>query len=327
MAVKEGFGHIDGKEVFRITVSAHGYSAGILTYGATLQSLNVPFDGRTIDVVLGYDSLEEYMTRSGRLGAVMGRSANRISHGRLEIDGKVYQLTLNRGKHHIHGGNRGFDKRVWEITELNDDSVTLSLESPDGEEGYPGNLSVKVKYSIIGNGLRIDYSASTDKTTIFNPTNHSYFNLSGKGTVGDHTVTINAEEYTPLDADGIPTGEIAGVEGTKINLSRPRLLADMFAFTGFDCNYLLKDKSIAAQVRSESSGLSMAVYTDMPAMQFYTAEGLKETPGKNGSIYGKHSGLCLETQFCPDTPNHPEFPQCFLHSGEEFSSFTEFRFS
>ena len=148
MANKEEFGEIDGEKVFRITVSARGYSASILTYGATLQSLNVPFDGRTVDVVLGYDSLEEYMTRSGRLGAVMGRSANRISHGRLVIDGKVHPLTLNRGEHHIHGGNKGFDKKLWRIEEMQGDSVTLSLESPDGEEGYPGNLKASVTYSI-----------------------------------------------------------------------------------------------------------------------------------------------------------------------------------
>ena len=326
MTGKEVFGTVDGEEVYRITISANGFSACILTYGATLQSLKVPFGGSTVDVVLGYDSLEEYMTRSGRLGAVMGRSANRISHGRLVIDGKVHPLTLNRGEHHIHGGNKGFDKKLWRIEEMQGDSVTLSLESPDGEEGYPGNQKASVTYSITENGLMIEYSASSDETTIFNPTSHAYFNLDGKGTVDGHTVTLHSDSYTPTDADGIPTGKIETVEGTKFNLTRPRLLSEMFRFTGFDNNYILKDKSFAAQVRG-SNGLVMTVYTDMPALQFYTAEGLKETPGKNGTVYGKRSGLCLETQFCPDTPNHPNFPQCFLEKDEEFSSYTEFRFS
>lgn len=185
-----------------------------------------------------------------------------------------------------------------------------------------------MRYGILENGLRIDYCASTDKATVFNPTNHSYFNLNGTGTVDDHLVTINADSYTPADEDGIPTGAVTGIEGTRMNLSRPRLLSEMFRFNGFDDNFLLKDRSFAAQVRSQSNGLTMTVYTDMPAIQFYTSEGLKEdTPGKNGSVYGKHSGLCLETQFCPDTPNHSNFPQCTLVPGTVFKSFTEFRFS
>ena len=326
MTGKEEFGSIGGETVYKVTISANGFSADILSYGATLQSLNVPYGGRTVDVVLGYDTLDEYQTRSGRLGAVMGRCANRISRGKLEIDGKVHQLTLNRGEHHIHGGNKGFDKKLWRIETQNENSVILSLDSPDGEEGYPGDLTATVTYSITENGLMIEYSARTDETTIFNPTSHAYFNLDGKGTVDGHTVCIHSDRYTPLDADGIPTGDIDTVLGTKYDLTRPRLLSEMFRFTGFDNNYILKDRPLAAQVKG-SDGLTMTVYTDMPALQFYTAEGLKETPGKNGMVYNKRSGLCLETQFCPDTPNHPEFPQCFLQKGEGFSSFTEFRFS
>lgn len=328
MSLKESIGTLDNMTVYAVTITKGGYSARILTYGATLQSLSVPCGGKTVDVVLGYDSLSDYLTRSGRMGATMGRFANRIAGGRFTLGGKGYQLTLNRGPHHIHGGDTGFDRRVWEIDGLSDDSVTLSLESPDGDEGYPGSLTVRVTYTIIGDGLRIEYSASTDKATIFNPTNHSYFNLDGKGTVDGHTVTINADHYTPLDGDGIPTGKIANVRGSRFDLTRPRLLSEMFRFNGFDNNFILRDRSFAAQVRSGSGDLSMTVYTDMPAIQFYTAEGLRDgTPGKNGAVYGKRSGLCLETQFCPDTPNHGNFPQCTVEPGKEFRSFTEYRFS
>lgn len=236
-------------------------------------------------------------------------------------------MTANRGAHHIHGGNRGFDKRIWSVLESGEDFVHLGITSPDGEEGYPGNVKVEVMYKIVHNTLRIEYLAHSDKDTILNLTNHSYFNLNGKGTVDDHIVTMNADVYTPTNEEGIPTGEIKSVVGTRINLTRPKPMREMFQYGGLNVNYLLKDRSFAAQIRSESNDIVMTVYTDYPAVQVYTGDNLKDgLRGKNNQVYHKHSGMCFETQFCPDTPNHPNFPQCTLYKNRSATHYTEFRF-
>ncbi len=313
----------------RVDIAKGSMSAGILTYGATLQYLKVPArDGTVVDVVLGFDTLDEYLTRSGRLGAVIGRYANRIANSRFTLKGKEYVLTANRGHNHIHGGNQGFDKKVWTVLETGDDFVRLGLRSPDGDEGYPGNLNMEVLYRLTDDSLRIEYLAQCDADTILNVTNHAYFNLNGKGTVDDHVVTLNADSYTPTNDEGIPTGEIATVQGTRYNFSRPRAMRDVFRTGGIDNNYLLRDRSYAAQVRSESNGLQMTVYTDYPAIQIYTGDNLREDMvGKNGEPILKHGGMCFETQFCPDTPNHPNFPQCTLYKNRKATHYTEFRFS
>ncbi len=322
-------GTVDGMGVDRVDIANGSMSAGILTYGATLQYLRVPArDGTTVDVVLGYDTLDEYISRPGRMGATMGRFTNRIANARFTLKGVEYRLTANRGAHHIHGGNRGFDKRLWTVMEYGDDYVRLGIRSPDGEEGYPGNLCVEVVYRLTGDSLKIEYLAQSDMDTILNLTNHSYFNLNGKGTVDDHVVTINADGYTPTDSEGIPTGEIADVQGTRYNLARPKAMRDVFRIGGIDNNYILRDKSYAAQVRSESSGIQMTVYTDYPAIQIYTGDNLRtDLVGKNGQPIPKHGGMCFETQFCPDTPNHLNFPQCILYKHRKQMHYTEFRFS
>ena len=325
--MKREFGRIDGTPVEAVRLECGEMSADILTYGATLRSLNVPdVNGAPVDVVLGYDSLEDYTSRSGRLGATIGRFANRISGASFPLGGKAYNVTMNRGKHHIHGGNRGFDKRIWEIASLKDDSVTLHLTSPDGDEGYPGKLDAELTYILTEKSLRLEYLAQSDSDTVCSLTNHSYFNLGGTGTVEDHTVALPLERYTEADSEGIPTGRILPAEGFY-DLSSPAVIGDRLKEGSYDVNYLLDAKGTCALAYCPRTGIHMKVDTDMPALQFYTAGGLKDgTPGKNGAVYGRFSGMCFETQFCPDSPNRPEFPSCVLREGEEYRHTTVFSF-
>jgi len=325
--MKREFGRIDGTPVEAVRLECGEMSAEILTYGATLRSLNVPdVNGAPVDVVLGYDSLEDYTSRSGRLGATIGRFANRISGASFPLGGKVYDVTMNRGKHHIHGGNRGFDKRVWEIASMKEDSVTLHLASPDGDEGYPGKLDAELTYILTEKSLRLEYLAQSDSDTVCSLTNHSYFNLGGTGTVEDHTVALPLERYTEADSEGIPTGRILPAEGFY-DLGSPVVIGDRLKEGSYDVNYLLDAKGTCALAYCPRTGIHMKVDTDMPALQFYTAGGLKDgTPGKNGAVYGRFSGMCFETQFCPDSPNRPEFPSCVLREGEEYRHTTVFSF-
>ncbi|MBO5519656.1 MAG: galactose mutarotase [Candidatus Methanomethylophilus sp.] len=325
--MKREFGRIDGTPVEAVRLECGEMSADILTYGATLRSLNVPdVNGAPVDVVLGYDSLEDYTSRSGRLGATIGRFANRISGASFPLGGKAYDVTMNRGKHHIHGGNRGFDKRVWEIASMKDDSVTLHLTSPDGDEGYPGKLDAELTYILTEKSLRLEYLAQSDSDTVCSLTNHSYFNLGGTGTVEDHTVALPLERYTEADSEGIPTGRILPAEGFY-DLSSPVVIGDRLKEGSYDINYLLDAKGTCALAYCPRTGIHMKVDTDMPALQFYTAGGLKDgTPGKNGAVYGRFSGMCFETQFCPDSPNRPEFPSCVLREGDEYRHTTVFSF-
>ena len=325
--MKREFGRIDGTPVEAVRLECGEMSAEILTYGATLRSLNVPdVNGAPVDVVLGYDSLEDYTSRSGRLGATIGRFANRISGASFPLGGKVYDVTMNRGKHHIHGGNRGFDKRIWDIASMKDDSVTLHLASPDGDEGYPGKLDAELTYILTEKSLRLEYLAQSDSDTVCSLTNHSYFNLGGTGTVEDHTVALPLERYTEANSEGIPTGRILPAEGFY-DLSSPVVIGDRLKEGSYDINYLLDAKGTCALAYCPRTGIHMKVDTDMPALQFYTAGGLKDgTPGKNGAVYGRFSGMCFETQFCPDSPNRPEFPSCVLREGEEYRHTTVFSF-
>lgn len=333
------FGYTEnGIPVKEYTLENNGFVLKVLNYGGVIRELWVPSKaGERTDVVLGYDTLAEYERNPGYLGAIIGRYANRIAGGRFVLDGVVYQLALNdRGRpNSLHGGVRGFDKRVWNAsTEIAEEGprLVLTYTSPDGEEGYPGNLSVKVVYTLLNSGLKIEYYASTDKPTIVNLTNHTYFNLSGGGKIYDHVVQINASKYTPVDENLIPTGKIEFVEGTPYDLRRPTRLEKALerlhgtSREGFDINYVL-DGEFAALVRSESTGIAMRVFTSQPGMQFYTANHLNNVPGKREKVYEKHSGFCMETQHYPDSPNHRNFPKTVLRPGEMYYEWTIFEFS
>ncbi|MBE6521451.1 MAG: galactose mutarotase [Thermoplasmata archaeon] len=314
------FGSIDGREVLRYDLDNGTISCSVLDYGCTLQSLNVPDrNGRMVDVVLGYDSLEQYATLSGRLGATIGRFANRIANGRLPIDGKVYQLSINRSPHHIHGGFRGFDKRVWDVIEADADHVTMRLLSVDGEEGYPGNLEATATYRLEGSSLVLEHRAFSDRDTVCSLTNHSYFNLSDGGTVDTHIVSVDARRHLTADDKGIPTGE-REAEG-EMDLRMPKALS-----SSYDCCYLLDSQEDCATCCSDDTGIRMTVSTDMPAMQLYTGDGLKTIVGKNGRTIGRRSGVCFETQFPPDAPNSRFAETCILRKGERYEHRTRFGF-
>lgn len=333
---KRPFGTLpDGTDVTCYTMTAdNGFSAEILDYGATIRALTVPDrNGKPVDVVLGYDTLEEYCKNEDYLGATIGRFANRIGKGRFELNGKEYVLALNNGKNHLHGGKIGFDKKVW-ATELTETGITFSILSPDGEEGYPGNLQTSVTMSWKGNGLELHYKATTDQDTILNLTNHSYFNLDGEGTVREQTLQIAADSFTNNDSGCLPTGEILPVAGTAMDFRKPRAIGDgadsdepcIRYSKGYDVNFVFSG-SPAVIAESAKSGIVMTMTTDQPGMQLYTANLLSDRKGKNGARYGFRSGFCLETQHYPDCIHHPEWPSCVLRAGEVFESTTTYSFS
>jgi aldose 1-epimerase len=281
--------------------------------------------------VLGYDTVEEYMRNPRYLGALVGRYANRIAAGRFSLYGVEHQLAQNNGVNHLHGGVRGFDKRVWKVSET-PSALHLEYFSADGEENYPGNLAVAVDYSLNDeNELRIEYHATTDKDTIVNLTNHSYFNLGGQGhgTILDHELRLHAASFTPVSEELIPTGEIRSVDGTRMDFRTARVIGE----GGYDHNFVLDDwrhGSIrsAAQLRDPKSGRVMEVFTTQPGIQFYSGNFLDGSLiGKGGVRYQKYAGLCLETQHFPDSPNHPDFPSTVLRSDETYFEVTIYKFS
>ncbi len=307
-------------------------AAEILSYGATLRSLRVPGkDGKIVDVVLGYDTPEEYRSHGDFLGATVGRYGNRIAGARFTLNGVDYSLYPNEGRNTLHGGKEGFDKKEWTLTAKGDHSVLCVLDSPDGEEGFPGALHVEVTYTLQGGALSIDYRAKSDKDTILSLTNHSYFNLAGEGTVDDHVITLRASRFTPVDAALIPTGELRDVTGTPLDLRRPTALGERFAnpdlaaTNGFDHNFVL-DAPHFATVTCPRTGITLTVTTDLEGSQLYTAGALAPRKGKGGAAYGPHSGLCLETQHFPDAIHQPAFPSPILRAGEEFHSVTTYAF-
>jgi aldose 1-epimerase len=334
----------DGREVtlYELT-NSKGMSAGIINYGAILVSLDVPDrDSNLADVVLGFDDLESYIKRNPLFGAVVGRYANRIANASFTIDGTEYKITANAGKNHIHGGrNKRFDKVLWEGSPFSGDEevgVRFSYLSKDGDEGFPGNLKCIVTYTLTNkNELKINYEATTDKPTIVNLTNHSYFNLAGAGNgdVLDHEMLINADYYTPSDKELIPTGEIHRVKETPLDFTSSKTIGERINLLtqtrGYDHNYVLKnsggDLILAAKVYEPDSGRIMEVYTTEPGMQFYTANGMRGVKGKGGKIYNRHYGFCLETQHFPDSPNKPHFPSVVLRPGGKFNTMTVFKFS
>src|SRR5690348_1725998 len=333
---KQRFGKTpDGKNVDIYTLKDGAIEAHIITYGGIIQSLKVPDkSGKAADVVLGFDTLDEYVKgNKAFFGALIGRYGNRIAGGKFTLDGKTYQIPLNDGPNALHGGPKGFDKVVWEGKEI-PHGVQLTYVSPDGDMGFPGKLTTVVRYTLVGKELKIEYSATTDKDTVLNLTNHSYFNLAGAGN-GDilkNEVKINANRYTPVDATLIPTGELAPVEGTPFDFRKPTAVGarienkddQLTKGHGYDHNWVLNSSgklAEAAEVYEPESGRVMQVLTDQPGVQFYTGNFLDGTiAGKGGKAYQRRDALCLETQHFPDSPNHPKFPTTELKHGHTFHS-------
>ena len=334
----------DGRAVDIYTLKSDVMEARIMTYGARIVSIDTPDrDGKKADVVLGYNSLDGYVTGpNSYFGAIVGRYGNRIAHGSFKLDGKTYQIPKNdHGINTLHGGNIGFDKLVWQGREI-PDGVEMTLVSRDGDQGFPGTLTAHVRYTLHHNALRIDYSASTDKDTVVNLTNHSYFNLSGEGngTILHDEITIPADKYTPIDAGLIPTGELAPVEGTPFDFRKPHVIGarindnneQLKLAGGYDFNWVLRgpngETKTAARVYDPASGRVLTVTTTEPGVQFYTGNFLDGAAiGRSGKPYVKHGALCLETQHFPDSPNHPAFPGTELKPGVARHSTTTFTFT
>lgn len=337
----------DGQAVSLITLTnAHGHQARFSTLGGTLVSLTVPDrEGQLADVVLGFDSLRDYEERSPFFGCITGRFANRIAGGRFDLDGKTYPLAVNNGPNHLHGGLVGWDKKVWKArTEKTDDSLRIIFThtSPDGDEGYPGTVACEVACSWNNmNELRLDYTATTDRPTVINLTNHTYFNLAGhhRGPILDHTLQLEADAFTPTDATAIPTGERRPVAGTPFDFRSPRRLGARIEAddqqikwgSGYDHNFIINGASgqlrPCATLADPSSGRTLTVHTTEPGVQLYTANFMDNLKGKDGAVYPKRGGVCLETQHFPDSPNKPEFPSTVLRPGDTFRSTTLFAFS
>ncbi len=339
---KEVFGKTqDGTEINRYTLTnPNGITIQIINYGAIITSILTPDkNGQPGEVVLGFDNLEDYLDEHPYFGAVAGRCANRIAKGKFTLDGKEYTLAINNGPNHLHGGLQGFDTQVWSVTELPDQSaLKLTYTSKDGEEGYPGNLTISVTYTLTNdNELKIDYEATTDKATPVNLTNHSYFNLAA-GQAEDalnHEVVLYADRYTIVDENLIPTGELPLVAGTPMDFSTPHTIGSRIAQVagGYDHNYVLTNSQdgslgLAATVYEPQTGRVMEVYTTQPGIQFYSGNFLDGSlTGHQGRVYKKHYGFCLETQHFPDSPNQPDFPSTILRPGETFKQSTVYKFS
>lgn len=323
-----------------------GMEVSITDYGATLVALTVTDKyGKPADVLLGYDSLEEYIMGAGYFGCIVGRYANRIARGCFHIEDKQYLVTRNETRNHLHGGVRGFDKVLWETIATDGDKSQLQFSylSKDGEEGYPGNLWVKVAYKVTeDNELRIDYLATTDQPTILNLTNHAYFNLAGAGSADilEHELFINADRFTPVDKYLIPTGELRPVAGTPMDFTRCTRIGarigqndhQLSVGQGYDHNWVLNTNGRlsepAARVYDPGSGRIMEVFTTQPGLQFYTGNFLNNhIKGKNGKKYAYRGGFCLEAQHFPDSPNHPHFPSTLLEPGSVYAQTTVYRFS
>lgn len=338
---KAAWGNTDGKDVFLYTLTnAKGVQVKISNYGATVTSWVSPDkNNKPSSIVLGFDSLSGYLAKPPYFGAVVGRYGNRIAKGKFKIDNTQYTLATNNGSNALHGGLKGFDKQVWDASTQNDStaSLLLSYTSKDGEEGYPGNLKVTVRYTLTNDDeLKIEYNATTDKPTVLNLTNHSYFNLTGdvSNSILDETLMIDADNYTPVDTTLIPTGEIKPVKGTPFDFTKAKKIGlEIGAVSGgYDHNFVLnkKDSSLQkiAALKDSISGRTLEVFTTQPGVQFYTGnflDGTLSTPG--AKKINQHAALCLETQHFPDSPNQPKFPTTLLLPGEQFHSVTVYKLS
>ena len=318
-----------------------GTSVSVSDYGAALVSLFVRGkDGNPVDVVLGYDNVTGYEKGGDSIGATVGRNANRIGGASIEINGVTYELDKNDNGNNLHSGYDYYNKRFWDVAENADDHVTFRLHSPDKDQGYPGALDMYVTYTLDEDSmLTIHYEAVPDKDTVINMTNHSYFNLNGhdSGTVLNHSVTLDAESFTPADRESIPTGEIRSVDGTPMDFRSGKTLgkeidADYEPLRlggGYDHNWVLKNEGRfdkVAEVTADRSGIRMEVYTDLPGVQMYTANFLNGEPGKEGALYGRRSAVCLETQYFPDAIHHDNFPGPVCRAGEKYDTRTAYRF-
>ncbi|MDR3218739.1 MAG: galactose mutarotase [Dysgonamonadaceae bacterium] len=337
-------GKTDGKENhLYVLKNAGGMEVCITNFGARIVSITVPDkEGNQQDVVLGFDNIDSYLHNKTDFGAAIGRYGNRIAKGKFTLDGTPYQLTINNEENSLHGGITGFQYQPFDIQSIDAQTAVCTYISPDGDNGYPGNLQVKVTYQLReDNALAIAYEATTDKPTVINLTNHSYFNLSGnpENTILDHILYLNADRFTPVDAALIPTGEIAEVVHTAFDFTTPTEIGaridddsqQMQFGMGYDHNWVFRDTntedSLACKLISPSTGISMEVYTTEPAVQFYTGNFLDGTlTGKKQVVYQKRTGLCLETQHYPDSPNYPEFPSTRLNPGEKYTSRTVYKF-
>jgi aldose 1-epimerase len=345
---KAAFGQTkEGVAVEQYTLkNRHGMVAKVITYGATLTDLIVPDrQGKLGDVVLGYDKLEPYLAGVPYFGATIGRVGNRIAKGRFTLNGQTYTLATNDGPNHLHGGKKGFDKVVWKaetVPSKEGQAVKFTYHSPDGEEGYPGNLVATVVYTLTdANELRLDYTATTDKATPINLTNHSYFNLAGdgQGDILGHVLMLAADEFTPADATLIPTGELKPVKGTVFDFTTPTAIGARIAEVpiappiGYDHNFVLRKAAtpnglrLAARVTEPKTGRTMEVRTTEPGIQFYSGNFLDGTlKSRSGVPYNKHAAFCLETQHFPDSINHPTFPSTVLEPGKTYKSTTIYKF-
>ena len=309
----------------------------IITYGACVVSIETPdAHGHMADVVLGFDDLSGYQSiENPYFGACCGRFANRLAKGRFIIDDVEYSVAVNNGPNGLHGGLVGFDKKIWDAEIVGDSAVKLSLTSPDGEEGYPGTMKVELTYTLTDDDeLKLEYKATTDKKTIVNLTNHSYFNLAGSGSIRDHIIQINADCWTVVDDDATPLGELRAVAGTEMDLLEPTPIGkniDQVQGLGYDHNYCINQKAdgeltLAASVVEPHSKRTMECWTTEPGVQFYTGNYVEHIQGKKGNIYAKQEGFCLETQHYPDSPNHPDFPSTELAPGDTYTQTTIYKF-
>jgi len=329
----------DGRTVEKILLKSGRLEAEIMTLGATVLALCVPDrTGKLTDVVLGYTNPAAYEENEGYLGALVGRYANRIAGACFSIDGGTYQLAANEGSKQLHGGPEGFSKQIFSIEAAEKDRVALCYTAPDGENGYPGTLDLRVTYTLTERGLTMRYEATCDKPTYCNITNHSYFNLDGSGDILQHRLWIDADDYTPVDSASLPVAEKTSVAGTPFDFTEEKEVGreigvdyEQLRLTGgYDHNYVLREREgirLAARVRSGVSGITMEVWTDKPGVQLYSGNYLATTSDtKTGAPYSKRDGLCLETQFAPDSPNHPHWRDIVLRPGAVYCYTTEYRF-
>ena len=333
------WGEADGKKVQLFTLTnKNGVQVKISNYGGTITSWQAPDkSGGKSNIVLGFDELSGYLAKPPYFGATIGRYGNRIGDAKFSLDGKTYTLAANNGKNSLHGGNKGFDKVVWDATPATDGtpSLTLAYLSKDGEEGYPGNLKATVKFTLTDdNELQLEYNAETDKATPVNLTNHSYFNLSGDVSKGilDHTLWIDADRYTPVDTTLIPTGQLLAVKGTPFDFTTPHTIGERIGQVkgGYDHNFVLNkkgtDMQLVAWVQDSATGRKLEVYTTEPGLQFYSGNFLDGSiKNRDGKPIPQHGALCLETQHFPDSPNKPSFPTTILKPGEKYHTVTKYK--
>ncbi len=342
---QQPFGTTKGRapvDLFTLT-GEQGVEVKLTNYGGVIVAIQTPDRrGQPGHIALGFDTLEDYFTKSPFFGCIVGRYGNRLAYAKFHLKGKEYVVAQNSGQHHLHGGVTGFDKVVWHAAPFSNSQavgVKLGYTSKDGEEGYPGNLAVTVTYTLTAaNDLRLDYAATTDQTTVLNLTNHSYFNLADRGDILDHVMMINADHFTPVNSAVIPTGELRSVAGTPLDFRQPAVIGaridqddpQLKFGGGYDHNFVINNPEsglrLAARVSEPTTGRWLEVHTTQPGVQFYSGNMMTTFTGRGGQTYTRRSGLCLETQHFPDSPNQPNFPSTVLEPGEQYAQTTVFKF-